>query len=337
MLEKIKPSFDPHRSVLGKILPLNTPFRLTFDTSEICNFKCTYCFRSEKPDKSWGYALNNEKMSMDIFQAAVEQLLEFPEAPRVIALSGNGEPLCNRHIPEMVAFLKAKKLSSKLEIHTNASLLTSDNIEKFAQCGIDKIVISLQGLTDEAYQKTCGVKLDFDQFYQMLSALYQHKSKNTSINIKIIDKALYDTEDEKRFYSLFEQIADGVFIEKAVALWQDQISYDMDSNSATNKFGRDLGKIECCPIIFTNMTISPDGNIWPCCVINPPFCLGNVRNTTLLKAWNSMERKELMCQNLLYGHDCHEQCKNCYFPKGYVKTEQDIIDPYRQKILERLR
>lgn len=336
MSEKIKPSFDPQRSILGEILPLETPFRVTLDTSEICNFKCNYCFRSEKPDKSWGYALKNEKMSMEIFETAVEQLLEFPSSPKVIALSGSGEPLYNKHIPEMAILLKSKKFSSKIEIHTNASLLTVNNVEKIAQCGIDKIVISLQGLTSEAYQKTCGVPLDFERFYQNLSYLYLHKSANTDINIKIIDKALFDAEDEKRFYELFESIADSIFIEKAVALWQDQISYDADSNKTSNKFGRNLGEIHCCPIVFTNLTVSPDGNIWPCCVINPPFCLGNIQNTTLLQAWNSSERKEFMRRNLLHGHDCHKQCKNCYFPKGYVKTEQDIIDPYREKILKKL-
>ena len=101
MREKIHPSYDTQRSVLGKVLPLDTPFRVTIDSSEVCNFKCNYCFRYGQPLGNWGYAQKNQIMSWDIFERAVQQLKKFPSEPRVIALSGSGEPLCNKNIPKM--------------------------------------------------------------------------------------------------------------------------------------------------------------------------------------------------------------------------------------------
>lgn len=336
MTGKINPSYDTQRSLLGKVLPLDTPFRVTLDSSEVCNFKCNYCFRSGKPEKSWGYALKNQLMSFDIFRTAVNQLKEFPSMPRVIALSGSGEPLCNPNIPQMVRYIKEQGFLSKIEIHTNASLLTEKNVKEIAECGINKMVISLQGLDSESYFKTCGAKLDFEYFYRQLSALYQYKGKDTKINIKIVDAAFKNPDEEKKFYQLFMPIADSVFVEKVIALWQEQLTYDEKSNTVSNKFGLDLGEVNRCPIVFTNITISPEGDIWPCCVIHPPFSLGNVKNTRLVDAWCSSERKELLRNNLLRGHLCHARCENCYFPKGYVKTKEDIIDPYYQEILSRL-
>ena len=94
MSGKIKPSYDSNRCQLGKCTPLDTPFRLTLDTSEVCNFKCINCFRCEAPSPSWGYAAQNNLMELETFEIAVQQILQFPSKPKVVALSGSGEPLC---------------------------------------------------------------------------------------------------------------------------------------------------------------------------------------------------------------------------------------------------
>lgn len=336
MREKIHPSYDTQRSVLGKVLPLDTPFRVTIDSSEVCNFKCNYCFRYGQPSGNWGYAQKNQIMSWDIFERAVQQLKKFPSEPRVIALSGSGEPLCNKNIPKMAKYIKDVGFQCKTEIHTNAALLNETNVKAIAECGLNKIVISLQGLSSLSYEKVANAKINFEYFYQQLSNLYKYKSSETVINIKIVEDAFEDNEKEE-FYELFAPIADNVFVEKVIALWQQQRTYDGDANTQSNKFGIDLGEISRCPITFTNLTISPDGNIWPCCVIDPPFCLGNVNETKLLDAWNSEQRRKFLKRNLIEGHNCHEKCQNCYFPKGYVKTEEDIIDPYCTEILQRIR
>lgn len=336
MIKNINPSYDTKRSILGKVLPINTPFRVTLDSSEICNFKCNYCFRSGEKSEAWGYALKNQLMTLDTFKVAVQQLKEFPTEPKVIALSGSGEPLCNKSIPQMVKYIREQGFKCKTEVHTNAALLTESNVKDIAECGINKIVISLQGLDAESYFKVCGAKIDYDYFYNRLKELYKYKSQETTINIKIVQEAFRNEDDEQRFYEMFAPIADNVFVENVIALWQEQMTYDETSNTESNKFGVNLGSINRCPIVFTNLTISPEGDIWPCCVINPPFSLGNLKNTTLLKAWQSDERKKLLESNLLYGNKCHKRCETCYFPKGYVKTKEDIIDPYYQEILGRL-
>lgn len=330
------PSFDVNRSCLGEILPLKTPFRVILDSSEACNFKCTYCFRSVPPSETWGYALENGIMSMETFEIAAQQLLKFPEAPRVISLSGMGEPLCNTHIPLMAKKLKEFGIKSKIELHTNASLLTRESAEVIASCGIEKIVISIQGLDAEAYKKVCSFNINFDDFYENLKVFYKNKANNMEVNIKIVDEALRNAEEEQKFYEMFSPIADKTFVENTMALWQEQIVYDDTANTKSNKFGKDFGEIICCPIAFLNLTISPNGDIYPCCVINPPFSLGNVRDTELTEAWNSPYRIDFLRNILINGRKCHKRCETCYFPKGYVKTEMDIIDTYRQSILERI-
>ena len=106
---KIKPSFDSKRVMLGEKYPLDTPFNVILDTSERCQFRCSYCFRSN-PDKStWGYPRNNDLMEWDVFVRAVDQIKLFPEEVKQISLSNHGEPLLNRQLPDMVKYKKNKE------------------------------------------------------------------------------------------------------------------------------------------------------------------------------------------------------------------------------------
>ena len=140
---EIKPSFDTNRQILGQILPLDTPFTVIVDTSEACPFRCDYCFRSD-PDKK------------------------------------NGEPLCNRRLPDMARYLKQNHVSGRVSIHTNAALLDEKYALDLAESGIDRIVVSLQGLTAEKYREVCGFPLDYEVFYRNLKILYEAKT-NTQI------------------------------------------------------------------------------------------------------------------------------------------------------------
>lgn len=333
-LREEKPSYDEQRCTLGKVLPLDTPFRICLELSEKCNFKCNYCFRAGNSLEKWGRILPNENMSMDTFKLAVQQLKAFPSSPRLIALSACGEPLCNTNIVKMVNFLRKEVEDSKIEITTNASLLTKDNVKEIAECGINKIVISLQGLDSQTYKEVCGVSINFAQFYENLTLLYANKSNHTKIFVKIVDSALSNQGQEERFFSMFESIADRMFIEKVVSLWQEQ-NYCESDKKTVNKYGEDFGKIECCTGPFTSFIISPNGFIWPCCFNHPPVCFGNIREISLVDAWNDVKRKEFLRQQLI-DKNFYKQCATCYFPQVYVKTEQDIISPYKDAVLEKL-
>lgn len=198
--EKIKPSYDENRQVLGKIYPLSTPFTVILDSSEVCNFRCNYCFRGQDDKSKWGYAVDNKLMDDDIFHIAVEQIKDFPEMVKTISLSNHGEPLCNRNIPDMVRYIKNQGITSKISIHTNAAMLDEEYAKDLADSNIDRIVISLQGLKEAKYREICKAQINFDEFYHNIEVLYENK-KNTQICYKIMDSVLDKGEEE--FYRCF--------------------------------------------------------------------------------------------------------------------------------------
>ena len=323
-------SYSQDRNVLGKVLPLDTPYTVLIDISDSCNLRCKYCFRYDTSIGAEDYR-KNRLMDWKTFQIVVEQLKEFPSQIKRIALSHNGEPLCNRKLPQMVSYIKNAGLTGRTEIHTNGLLLDKQYIEELCEAGIDRVVISLQGLDGDAYYKECGVRIDFERFYYHLKYFYQ-KKRDTQIHIKIVDEAVGDERD--RFYEMFSPIADRVFVESVVPLWTDS---DMKTGEVEkNKYGDTFKVQQCCPLVFYTINVLPDGTIYPCSHIRPPFKLGNVKETTIYEAWNGAQKKAFMKYMLESGRFKMEACKNCYIPQNTVMTPEDSIDAYAEEILERI-
>ncbi|RGS37161.1 radical SAM/SPASM domain-containing protein [Roseburia hominis] len=323
-------SYSQDRNVLGKVLPLDTPYTVLIDISDSCNLRCKYCFRYDTSIGAEDYR-KNRLMDWETFQIVVEQLKEFPSQIKRIALSHNGEPLCNRKLPQMVSYIKNAGLTGRTEIHTNGLLLDKQYIEELCEAGIDRVVISLQGLDGDAYYKECGVRIDFERFYYHLKYFYQ-KKRDTQIHIKIVDEAVGEERD--RFYEMFSPIADRVFVESVVPLWTDS---DMKTGEVEkNKYGDTFKVQQCCPLVFYTINVLPDGTIYPCSHIRPPFKLGNVKETTIYEAWNGAQKKTFMKDMLESGRFKMEACKNCYIPQNTVMTPEDSIDAYAEEILERI-
>lgn len=330
-MKKIQPSFDTKRQTLGGIFPLDTPFTVIIDTSEVCQFKCKYCFRAEADKTKWGYAVKNNVMDWQVFCKAVEQIKEFPDEVKQISLSNHGEPLCNRRLPEMVRYIKQNGIKSRISIHTNAALLDEKYVRELAESNIDRIVVSLQGLTAESYQTVCGVKIDYERFYKNLEMFYKTK-KNTQVCIKVADTALKEGE-ERKFYELYEPIADRVFVENIVPIWLG-VETNGHLDGIKNKFGESFTYQECCPLIFHTIVITPNGDVYPCTQLLRKDTLGNINEATLIEMWAGEERKKLLLRQCDLNNP--QICEKCHIRQNSIYTKEDMIDEYRLQIRERL-
>lgn len=329
----IKESFDTNRQILGKILPLDTPFTVIVDASEVCNLKCNYCFRSDSNKDNWGYAKALNKMDWDTFVKVIDQIKEFPSAVKQISLSHHGEPLANLNLAKMVAYIKRQGINSRVSIHTNATLLTDAYAKELAQSGIDRVVVSLQGLNAEAYERICGVKIDYDKFYNNLKLLYGYKGEKTQINIKIANTALGEGGEQK-FYDMFTPIADRVFVEQIVPIWKNVASAGVNTD-IQNKYGRKFKKQKCCPLIFHTIVVLPNGDVYPCTQLLSEEKLGNINENSLLYYWQSDKKRELLKQQLELRSPL--MCRDCSILNNSIYSEADMIDEYRLEILERMK
>ena len=124
------------------------PRTLYLETSNRCNSLCQTC-----PLTFYGSQGGAHDMSLDEFRTVVDAA---PGVERVV-LHGIGEPLLNRHLPEMIRQLKARGVH--VLFNSNAILLTRKWRDLLLGSGLDEYRASLDAATPATYLAIRGVPL----------------------------------------------------------------------------------------------------------------------------------------------------------------------------------
>ena len=149
-----------NRVALQDVIPLQTPFLLYADPSSCCNFRCGFCPTGYKNlVEQAGY--KRTVMDFDIFKKAVDGLSEFPDPIKVMRMNKVGEPLLNPNLSEMIKYAKNSKRINYIDFATNGALLTEELSEKIIDAGLDRLNVSIEGVTSEQYEHFCHAKVDF--------------------------------------------------------------------------------------------------------------------------------------------------------------------------------
>lgn len=118
--------------------PLN---KLYVEITTVCNLDCLMCVR-----RAWAEPVGS--MPLATFADLMEQLKEFPSPP-IIHLGGYGEPTSHRDFLEIVRLAKAT--GARVEITTNGTLLDENTAASLIELGLDRLVVSIDGVTPESY------------------------------------------------------------------------------------------------------------------------------------------------------------------------------------------
>ncbi len=215
-LEDVFEHKKKEREKLSQVLPLKQPYAIYFNISNICNFKCFYCVHSDN-DQNSKYKRPLKMMEFDLLKRCIDYLKKEEIHLKMIDLSGLGEPLLNKEFCRMVRYIKEQNVAECVETITNASLLTKEYCDDIISSKLDKIRISLQGLSSEDYFNVSKVEMDYYKFYENIKYLYKNKD-NLFVYIKIMDVMVKDEEKKKMFFQLFSDIADEVYIESLMPI-----------------------------------------------------------------------------------------------------------------------
>lgn len=321
-----------NRSRLADIVPLSTPFSLQVFPIYACNLACSYCIHSVPLEKR-GFIASKNVLSFDLYKKVIDDMTVFPQKLKMLRFAGTGEPLLHKQIVEMVAYAKAKQVANSVDIVTNGLHLSHELSKDLIVAGLDKLRISIQGLSDAAYSytKEAGV---FARLIEEIKFFYNHK-KDTKIYIKIIDCALQEG-DEKRFLHIFGDICDYIAVEHLIPA-VDQIDYtDLAKNSSKcTQNGNAVRDIRVCPQPFYMMQLNPDGNIVPCCSMETPIVLGNAADESMYAIWHGEKNKAFLLNQLRFNKNIYPVCQKCQQYK-YAAFEEDVLDYDAQKIMNKL-
>lgn len=333
MKANIKPRINQaDRTRLETVIPLATPMVLFVDPSSACNFKCKFCPNGdEKLIRETGRWQG--PMSMDVYRKVIDDLKAFDEPLKVLRLYKEGEPFLNKNFAEMIAYAKKAGIAHSIDTTTNGYLLEPERIKPVLDAGIDRINISVDGLSDEQFLEFTGVKVNFDKYVDNIRKMYEMRG-SCEICIKIAGDFLSD-EDKEKFYRVFGDYADRIFIENIAPCWpefdvEERLGVDMNMGI----YNQPLSEVNTCPYIFYSMAVNSDGSVSLCFLDwARRLLIGDVRKQSLKEIWNGEAIFEHRREHLLGKRKENVICAAC----GQLShCLPDNIDPYTGILLEKL-
>lgn len=313
------------RTKLAEVLPLDTPFVIQIFPVYACNFKCNYCIFSIDKEKR-GFISDQIIMDLDLYKKCIDDISKFPNKVKVLRFVGIGEPLLHKDIVEMVSYAVSKDVANIVEILTNASLLTPELSDSLISAGLKRLVVSTQGTTKKKYQDVSGINIDFEKYIENLRYFFNNRG-DAQMYIKIVDSALDNEEDEKKFYEIFGDICDTIAIEHTVPI-HSEIDYEnviKDKDMLLTQFGLPISEVKICPQPFFTLQINPDGKVVPCYSWEYPGIMGDCNNQSVYEIWNGKEFQKFRHTMLEGISDVCWECANCNIIK-YRLFPEDVLN-----------
>lgn len=123
----------------------HSPVQANIEVTSECNLDCIMCDRARTVGKG-------ATMSLETFRRLCDDI-----APSTINFSGNGEPLINKHVYEMVRHAKSRDIWTHMTSNFTAA---RRNADRLVESGLDFMKISLDGATEATFQHVRGTRLE---------------------------------------------------------------------------------------------------------------------------------------------------------------------------------
>jgi len=266
------------------------PFVLYVEPSGFCNLKCHFCPQSDE-----GFTMKKDHMSYGLWKKIMKEIKVWPNRLKMLRVCGNGEPLMNTSIINMLLYAKWRDVAEKTEIVTNATLLNRELIEELPKF-LDRIVISIY-----------SVALEGTPLLKNIYKLYD-RHRDCKIHVKTFYNVAYTEELKDKFFDLFGDHCDEIFIEGIVPMWPE---IELSAPETTRWGGKVIPR-KICSQIFKGFQVQADGECVPCCVdwkrVN---VIGNSNTQTLQEIWTGEELARLRREHVLGRKVSTEPCKEC--------------------------
>jgi radical SAM protein with 4Fe4S-binding SPASM domain len=271
----------------GKAMVKARPYWIKIETSRMCNLRCPGCYaHGQDTDPAYPEGENQKRfMSLQLFKQILDQVKNYVLA---VQLYDEGEPLLNPDIGSIVEY--AHQCNVGTIISSNFSMVLGEqSITRLVQAGLDRIVIGIDGCTQDIYEKTRvngNLERVISNTRQLINAKKRLKSKRPIVEIQFVQKPVNVHQLEECAALANELGADMFTAVKLGAFWVD---VDPVPTQPARK----------CPIPWSSMVIQWNGDVSVCPLSDSPdlVTLHNITQHPLDSIFNSDYYTELRAQH----------------------------------------
>ena len=299
--------------IVRKPVWITYPFALSIESSGFCQLQCPEC-------PTGAAVLSREKghMNLELFNKIIYEIKDYTF---YLNLYFQGEPLLHPQIDKIISMAAKNRFYTTLS--TNAQLIDKSMSRKIVASGLSRIIISLDGFSQEVYERyRRGGKVD--KVKNAILRLIEAKKKAKSPLPLVVVQSLAFTHNKHEIPSIKEWCkATGVdkleiktaqineFGDGSVKPDPQKSRYKNSSNPANSIPGTPYNH---CWRQWSNPVITWDGQMVPCCYDkDAKYSLGNISNKTFNEIWQKNESKQFKHTILSFRNNI-EMCRNC--PEG---------------------
>jgi MoaA/NifB/PqqE/SkfB family radical SAM enzyme len=333
MTAQAKPRINlENRTNLEEVIPLETPFVIFVDPSDRCNFECKFCPTGNKQlMREIGRPL--KVMEFDLFKKIIDGISGFERPLKVLRLYKDGEPLLNPRFADMVGYAKANPRILSVDTTTNASLLNPKRNLEIIDAGLDRINISIEGMSDRQYKEFSNHPIKFDKLVENIQHFYENRNK-CEVIIKI-NGDLISEGDKDLFREIFHDKADGIYIEHVMACWPEFELEGVEINKEVGLYGQAIREVAVCPYVFYSFSVNSDGLASLCFLDwSRKLIIGDVRESSVKDIWKGDRIRTYQDMFLMKKRKEHPVCQGC---GQMTHGLPDDIDEHAGILLQRIR
>ncbi|OQP45655.1 radical SAM/SPASM domain-containing protein [Niastella populi] len=299
--------------ITGKPVQWGYPISISFEPTTSCNLRCPEC-----PSGLRAFTRPTGMLQNDFFRQTIDQL---SRDLLYLVFYFQGEPYLNPAFLEMVKYASEKGIYTATS--TNAHYLTEENARKTVESGLDRLIISIDGTTQDVYQQyRVGGKLHkvLEGAKNIVKWKKELKSKTPFVFFQflVVKPNEHQIEDVKR-------LAKEIGVDEVRFKTAQVYDYGNDPNKlipTISRFSRyrrnKQGEMEIknalsnhCWRLWHATVISWDGLVVPCCFDkDAQHPLGDLKGKSFKEVWHNDKYKRFREQVLL-GRKNIDICANC--------------------------
>lgn len=316
---------DPKtRLPMADLLPLDHPWALYVEPTNVCNFKCKFCPESFSDYEQQIGGFRN--IDPELYKKVIADVKELGRL-KVLRYYMLGEPLLNKNLGSMIRHAVDAGVTDRTELTTNGTALSEKRAHELIDSGLTYMRVSIYGITDERLEKVTGSRIPAARILENVKQFSRIRRERGAtlpfLNVKMIDS--FDKEENDAFLRMYQPVADEATIEPPMN-WNEFDNRDLIEQA----YGKPMNSNELfphkknvCPYPFFNMVVNADGDVTVCGVDwNKSTKTGNVRHQSLREIWNGPELREFRRMHLEGRRHEHPACRNC----TYLYTIPDNLD-----------
>jgi radical SAM protein with 4Fe4S-binding SPASM domain len=297
---------------IGRPVHWGMPMSISFEPTTSCNLRCPEC-----PSGLRSFTRPTGMLDPEFFK---KQIDEIHKDLLYLIFYFQGEPYLHKNFLELVKYASTKRIYTATS--TNAHYLNDDNAKKTVESGLDRLIISIDGTTQEVYEQyRKGGKLE--KVIEGTRNIIRWKKALKSRTPHVIFQFLVVKPNEHQIEEVI-QLAEETGVDE-VAFKTAQIydyehgnplipsldKYSRYEKSADGKYRIKNKLLNHCWKMWHSCVITWDGMVVPCCFDKDAWHkMGNLNNHSLKEIWNNGEYRQFRA-SVLRSRSEIEMCRNC--------------------------